>query len=141
MTELTNDELAEINHLIEKARSVVRPYRKGDDLIGDVGCALLSEQGNLYLGVCIAVGTGSSCAEPNAIGAMVTAGEYRIRKIVAVWTDGADTYVLSPCGHCRQFMIQVAKENLDTDVILDRDKVVKLADLLPYADWFHKIAG
>jgi hypothetical protein len=36
-------------------------------------------------------------------------------------------------------MLQVAKENLDAEVILDRDKVVKLANLLPYPHWFHKI--
>jgi cytidine deaminase len=135
MRDISNDEL------IEKALSVVRPYRHDDHLIGDVGCALISEQGNLYLGVCLDIGSGSFCAEPNAIGSMVTAGEYRIRKIVAVWTDGTDTYILSPCGHCRQFMLQVSLENLDTEVILDRDQVVRLRELLPYAEWFHKIAA
>ncbi len=128
MPEITNDEL------IQKARSVIHSRKSGDNLIGDVGCALLSAQGILYLGVCIDVGSGSLCAEPSAIAAMVTAGEYRIHKIVAVWTDGADTYVLSPCGHCRQFMLQVDKENLQAEVILDRDRVVKLGDLLPYPD-------
>jgi len=36
-------------------------------------------------------------------------------------------------------MYQTNKENLDTDVILDRNKVVKLKDLLPFYDWFHKV--
>jgi cytidine deaminase len=128
--------------LIEKAAAVVNPRKIGDDLMGDVGCALLTDQDHIYLGVCIDVGSGIGfCAEHSAIGAMVTAGEYRIKKIVAVWKDEHDTYILSPCGRCREFMRQIHPENLDAEVILDRDKVVKLADLLPYHDWFHKITS
>ena len=134
MTKITNSEL------IEKARSIVNPTRLNDYTIGDVGCALLTDQDNIYLGVCI--DTGSSigfCAEHSAIAAMVTAGEFRIAKIVAVWLDEAgETYILSPCGRCRQFIYQMNPENLRTEVILDHDKVAPLSDLLPYADWFHK---
>lgn len=135
MTQISNDEL------IEKAASIVNPRKVGDDLMGDVGCALVTDQENIYLGVCIDVGSGIGfCAEHSAISAMVTTGEYRIQKIVAVWKDEQGTvYVLSPCGRCRQFIYQVHKENIDTEVILDRDKVVRLAELLPYHDWFHKI--
>jgi cytidine deaminase len=46
-----------------------------------VGCALVTDKNNLYLGVCI--DTGSSigfCAEHSAIAAMVTTGEYKIKK-------------------------------------------------------------
>jgi cytidine deaminase len=75
MSEFTNEEL------IAKALSVVRPKRVNDHLIGDVGCALVSEGGNLYLGVCIDTGSSMGfCAEHAAIAAMVTAGEYRIHK-------------------------------------------------------------
>jgi cytidine deaminase len=127
--------------LIERAKSVVRPKRVGDYLIGDVGCALLSDTNQIYLGVCIDTGSSMGfCAEHSAIGAMVTAGEYKIRKIVAVWKDEQQhTYVLSPCGRCREFIRQVHEDNLETEVILGRDKVVRLADLLPYHDWFQKV--
>ena len=126
--------------LISKAAELIHPHRDGDHLMGDVGCALVSEKGDLYLGVCLDIGTGSYCAEPNAIGSMVTAGEYRIQKIVAVWKDehGA-LYVIPPCGHCRQYMLQVDPANISTQVILGRDKVVKLAELLPYHDLWQKI--
>ena len=134
MSEITNQEL------IEKAKSVVNPRKVGDYMMGDVGCALVTDMGNVYLGVCIDVGSGMGfCAEHSAIAAMVTAGEYRIQKIVAVWQDGSGTYVLSPCGRCREFMRQIHEDNLETGVILDSDKVVRLAELLPYHDWFHKI--
>jgi len=135
MSEITNDVL------IEQAKSVIRPKEVGDHLIGDVGCALLTDTNHIYLGVCI--DTSSSlgfCAEYSAIAAMVTAGEYRIRKIVAVWKDEQDhTYILSPCGRCREFIRQIHKDNIQTEVILDRNKVVTLAELLPYHDWFKKI--
>jgi cytidine deaminase len=133
---ITNDAL------IEKAAAVIRPKQVGDFTIGDVGCALVTDQNNLYLGVCI--DTSSSlgfCAEHSAIAAMITAGEYRIQKIVAVWKDAQHTYILSPCGRCREFIRQIHPDNIGTEVILDRDKVVKLAELLPYHDWFHKMQG
>ncbi len=134
MPNFTNDEL------IDKALSVLNPQQVGNRLFGDVGCALVSEQGNLYYGVCIDTGSGTGfCAEHSAIAAMVTAGEYRIRKIVAVWKDGETVCVLSPCGRCREFMRQVDPSNLETEVVMDSDKSLKLRELLPYHDWFQKI--
>jgi cytidine deaminase len=131
---MTNEEL------IERAASVINPRRVGDHLFGDVGCALVTDKGNVYLGVCIDVGSGIGfCAEHSAIAAMVTTGEYRIKKIVAVWQDEQDTFILSPCGRCREFMRQIDEQNIEAEVILDRDKVVRLAELLPHHDWFHKL--
>ena len=114
----------------------------GDRLFGDVGCALTTRDGNLYLGVCIDTASGTGfCAEHSAIAAMVTAGEYRIEKIVAVWKDdNGITYALPPCGRCREFLRQVDEGNLDTDVILDRGKVSKLKDLLPSHEWPEPLA-
>jgi len=126
--------------LIEKAKSVLHPQKVGSYLVGDVGCALLTDKNNIYLGVCIDSGSGMGfCAEHSAIAAMVTAGEYKIKKIVAVWQDDTGTYILSPCGRCREFIRQIDKDNLDTEVILATNKIVKLAELLPYHDWFQKI--
>ena len=51
MPEMTNEQL------IEKARSVINPHKLGDYLVGDVGCALVTDRGNVYLGVCIDVGS------------------------------------------------------------------------------------
>ncbi len=67
--------------LLESAGSVIRPYTLGEYTIGDVGCALVTDTGNIFLGVCIDIGSGMGfCAEHSAIAAMVTAGECRIRK-------------------------------------------------------------
>jgi cytidine deaminase len=129
--------------LIDKAKSVVNHRKFGENQAGQVGSALVTDKGNIYLGVCMDISSGIGfCAEHSAIAAMVTAGEYRIAKIVAVWKDNEGrTYILAPCGRCREFMRQIHADNLETEVIMDSDKVLKLADLLPYHDWFHLMSG
>ena len=136
MTNITNEEL------INDAIDVLNPKMVGDRLFGDVGCALVTEDGNLYRGVCIDTASGTGfCAEHSAIAAMVTASEYRIRKIVAVWKDDNGTvYVLPPCGRCREFMRQIDEGNLDTAVILGKDEESKLKDLLPRNEWPQPLA-
>ncbi len=129
--------LLENQELIKKAESVIKPTKVGDYLVGDVGCALVTEKGNVYVGVCIDVCSSMGfCAEHSAIAAMITTGEFKIKKIVAVWKDKeGKVKILPPCGRCREFIRQINNENLQTDVILS-DRVVKLAELLPYHDWF-----
>lgn len=135
MTEITNEDL------INKAISVINSQKIGEYTIGNVGSALISCKGNIYTGVCIDVGSGMGfCAEHNAIGSMTTTGEYKIKKIVAVCRDGkGDNFILPPCGRCREFISQIDKSNLETEVILEKNKTVKLKDLLPYYDWYCKI--
>jgi cytidine deaminase len=131
---MTNQEM------IDKAAAVLNPKMISDHWVGDVTCALLSEGGNIYLGVCMDIGSGIGfCAEHSAIAAMVTAGEYRIRKIVAVCRYEGELCILSPCGRCREFIHQIDAANLGTEVILDVDKVARLSELLPYHSWFHRV--
>ncbi|HRF47233.1 MAG TPA: cytidine deaminase [Anaerolineales bacterium] len=118
--------------LIARARTVLRPRRlSGDNSAGDVACALEADSGAIYLGVCIDVSSGIGfCAEHAAIAAMVTAGETRIRQIVAVWGDDV---VLPPCGRCREFMYQVDRDNFaGTQVILGQERREPLSALLPH---------
>lgn len=65
--------------LIKKAKSVILPQKNASGkLIADVGAALVTDKGEVYLGVCIDTIEGSGiCAERSAIAAMVTAGEYK----------------------------------------------------------------
>jgi cytidine deaminase len=131
MTNLTNHEL------IEKARTVLNPRELYlGNRAGDVACALLSAQGNLYLGVCLDIGSGIGfCAEHTAIAAMLTAGESVIDRIVAISADGK---VLPPCGRCRELMYEIDESNLtSTYVILDEARAVKLKELLPHP--FHEV--
>lgn len=122
--------------LIKLAASVINKIERDGVLIGDVGCALETTSGNIYTGICADTGSNVSCAEQNAIGAMITAGEFDIKRIVAVWKDNEDMiYVIPPCGNCRQLMREINEENLhQTEVILGKDKTELLKVLLPYYD-------
>ncbi|KQC14294.1 MAG: hypothetical protein APR63_14690 [Desulfuromonas sp. SDB] len=130
---MTNDEL------IQLAASVINPRKTDTGLFADVGCALLSIENKVYLGVCANSGSNVFCAEQNAIGSMITDSVYRIAKIVAVWKDQQNkVHVISPCGNCRQMMLEMDRENLNAEVILDKDKTVTLEELLPYHTWWKK---
>lgn len=120
----------EFLELMQKAKSVLNSRRLSEDgWAGSVAAALLTENGNVYQGVCIDVTSGMGfCAEHAAIAAMVTAGENRILKIVAVGKNGT----MPPCGRCREFISQIHDGNLDTQVMVSDDKVVTIRELLPY---------
>lgn len=126
------------NHeLIEKAKTVLNPRELYlGNRAGDVACALLSSKGNLYLGVCLDIGSGIGfCAEHTAIAAMLTAGESAIARIVAISVGGK---VLPPCGRCRELMYEIDESNLtSTEVILDEEKTVTLIELLPHP--YHEV--
>jgi bacterioferritin-associated ferredoxin len=63
---------------------------------------------------------------------MITAGEYEIEKIVAVWRNAEGAlFVGAPCGRCREFMRQIDERNLDAAVVLGMERTVKLRELLP----------
>jgi cytidine deaminase len=115
--------------LIDRARAVLNPRRLSRFVeVGGVGSALVTEAGNVYVGVCIDTACSMGfCAEHAAIASMITAGESRIATIVAVNWDGK---VLPPCGRCREFIYQVNGENGETRVILG-DRVARLSELLP----------
>jgi cytidine deaminase len=125
------------DELIDAAVAVLHPHRVGDRLFGDVASALVTEAGNVYVGVCIDTASGTGfCAEHAAIAAMVTAREYKIAKIVAVWRDEnrGPVHVLPPCGRCREFIHQIDPANVDTEVVLGRRRTTPLRDLLPETD-------
>jgi len=127
------------HELIEKAKSALNPRELYlGNRAGNVSCALLSSQGNLYLGVCIDLGSGIGfCAEHSAISAMITAGETAIDRVVAISEDGK---VLPPCGRCRELMYEIDQSNLNnTKVILAENQAVSLAKLLPHP--YHEVWG
>lgn len=116
--------------LIEKARSVLNPHKLAGGDAGDVAAALVTKDGNVYVGVCIDLGSGIGfCAEHSAVAAMITAGEQEVDKIVAVWQDE----ILSPCGRCREMLNQLHEDSIDkTIVVLGAENEVPLRALLPH---------
>ena len=119
----------EFTELYQKALEVLHPRQVSEDIeAGGVAAALVTDQGNVYQGVCIDTACSMGfCAEHAAIAAMLTAGENRVEKIVAVnWNRD----ILPPCGRCREFLMQLG--NPDALVLVAEDTVVKVKDLLPY---------
>ena len=87
---------------------------------------ILTKRGNIYVGVCIDTAcTLGMCAERNAIANMITNGESQIDKVVAVMPDGR---VGSPCGACREYMMQLDKNSGEIEILLDLEtkKTVRL---------------
>ena len=123
------------NQLYNAARKVqndrtVSPFIEA----GGVAAAILTRQGNIYVGVCIDTAcTLGMCAERNAIANMITNGESQIEKVVAVMPDGS---VGSPCGACREFMMQLDKNSGEIEILLELEtqKSIKLKELIP--DWW-----
>jgi cytidine deaminase len=99
-----------------------------------VGAAVLCSSGKVYVGINIeACGYGPR-AEPIAIGAALSQGDKQILTTVSVCrADDDETHysVLSPCGNCRQLVLDYAP---DSHVIVrNNEKTVKAKakDLLP----------
>lgn len=132
-----NVTLVKNQDLIASAAERLRPRKYEGRLFGDVAASLVTPDGEVYRGICLDTGSGTGfCAEHAAIAAMVTAGEYRIARIVAVWRGEAGAlHVVAPCGRCREFIRQVHVENLQTEVVLGPDRHTLLRNLLPESDW------
>lgn len=101
---------------------------------GGVAAAILTEAGNIYVGVCIDTScTLGMCAERNAIANMITNGESKIKKLVAVMSSGA---LGMPCGACREFLMQLDRDSGEIEILKDAEtyEVVTLRSLVP--DWW-----
>lgn len=99
---------AEDQRLIEAARDVLR--RNYRPIRHTVGAAVLCSSGRIYTGINVEACGYGPCAEPIAIGAAFTNGERDILAIVAVCKRGDEYPVLSPCGNCRQLLVDYAPE-------------------------------
>ena len=123
------NELYQAARRVQNARTV-SPFIEA----GGVAAAILTKQGNVYVGVCIDTAcTLGMCAERNAIANMITNGESRIDKVVAVMPDGS---IGAPCGACREYMMQLDRDSGDIEILLDlaTQRTVKLRELMP--DWW-----
>ncbi|HLJ53585.1 MAG TPA: cytidine deaminase [Chthonomonadaceae bacterium] len=117
--------------LIAEARACAGQFTLSQPWLtaGSVAAALVTEDGNLYTGICLELACGiGCCAEHSAIAAMLNSRETVIKKIVAVTIVD----ILAPCGRCRELMVQVDAQNLDAEVILPLGEVRTVRELLPY---------
>jgi len=101
---------------------------------GGVSAAILTNNGNVYTGVCIDTACSlGMCAERNAIANMITNGESKIAKLVCCTNDGN---MVLPCGVCREFLMQLDENSAEIEILVDLDtmKTITLGELIP--DWW-----
>lgn len=109
---------------------VISPFIEG----GQVSAAILTKKGNVYTGICLdTASTLGICAERNAIFNMLTNGESQIVKIVCVMSNGD---VGTPCGACRELIMQLDRDSKDIQILIDKNeyKTVTMDKLMP--DWW-----
>ncbi|MFD1623265.1 cytidine deaminase [Azospirillum griseum] len=125
----------QLERLIDAARAVRlnahAPYSKFK-----VGAAILGESGRIFVGANVenAAYPQGQCAESSAIGAMVAAGDRRIRVIVVMGGEPGDP-LCTPCGGCRQRIREFAAADTPIHVCDPaglRQSFV-LNDLLPHS--------
>ena len=111
--------------------------RKISDYVqaGGVAAAIEAGSGRIYTGVCVEAACALGiCAERNAIFSMITNGESRIRRVIAVGWDGR---AMPPCGACRELMSELMPEDFRSiEIMLDYEngRIVSLGDLTP--EWW-----
>ena len=121
------------------AAKAVQNQRKISDYVeaGGVATAIQSESGRIYTGVCVDTAcTLGICAERNAIFQMLTNGEHRITRVLAVMPNGKTG---APCGACRELMVQLDPQRYrDIQIMLDYEgeKIITLGELTP--EWWIK---
>lgn len=126
--------MEEIWNKLYDAAKAVQNYHKISNYIeaGGVAAAIESESGKIYTGVCVdTASTLGICAERNAMFNMITNGEYRIKRVLAIMPNGKCG---APCGACREFMVQlIADDYGDIEIMIDyeNNKIMKLKDLTP----------
>ncbi len=101
-----------------------------------VGAAIVDDRGDVHTGCNVenAAYPEGNCAEANAIGAMVAAGGKRISVIAAVG-GGDDLEFCTPCGGCRQSILEFSDENTCIILINGEGEIQKYSidELLPLA--------
>lgn len=121
------------SRLYDAARAVLNPRKISEWMeAGGVAAAVEAESGRIYTGVCVdGACTLGVCAERNAIFNMITNGESRIKRVIAVGWDGR---AMPPCGACRELMAQLMpKDYQGIEIMLNTEKneIVTLGALTP----------
>lgn len=117
--------------LIKKAKSLVSEKSIRGGFVKEVGCALITQKGRMFVGVNLDLACGIGfCAEHTAISQMITkTDETHIKTIVSAKKN----QVLPPCGRCRELMNLLDSKNMETEIIMEHNKKMKLKELLPHS--------
>lgn len=127
MNNLSAEDLA----LLDEASNVIKDNFDDVKFKNTVGAAVRCVNGNVYTGVNM-YSLHGACAEVIAIGTAISCGEREFECVVAVGGNQSDL-VYSPCGNCRQFLLDYAPNCRVIVTTKDGRKKVKITELLPYA--------
>jgi len=122
---LTEDDQALVAAAVDTLRARYTPSRHS------VAAAVRCAGGAVFTGVNLNGTAFGPCAEPVAIGAALTAGQADIVAIVAVCRREDAYHVLSPCGNCRQLMLDYAPDAMVILSVGGKPAKALARDLLP----------
>ena len=119
--------------MYQVAKSIQNERRISDYIeAGSVAAAILTAEGKIHTGVCIdTCSTLGICAERNAIFNMITNGEQKIKRVLAIMPNGKTG---TPCGACRELMVQLMPNDYkEIEIMLDYEnkKVITLGEITP----------
>lgn len=100
--------------------------------LGSVGCALINENGDIFLGKNLDMSCSlGMCAERNAISTALTSSLSPIKRLICVHKSGK---IITPCGACVEFMKQMDFLTKDIEIIISLDpiKTLKLNQLVSH---------
>lgn len=121
----TSEEKALIQKAIEAKDRSYSPYSRFP-----VGAALLTVEGEVFVGTNVENGSYglSMCAERAAIVSAVSRGYRKFRSITIVSNQKEPT---SPCGACRQFMVEFGNFEV---ILVGDERIVRTTsyELLPF---------
>lgn len=100
-----------------------------------VVAAVESEDGKIFTGFCIesASGVMNLCAERvAALNMYINTGKTKIKRLI-VFRDNPPHNGGMPCGACREFLMQLDKDNKDMEILTDYETrtTIKLSEVLP----------
>lgn len=116
---------------IEYHREDVSPFIVAHHVVS----AVESEDGEIFTGFCIesASGVMNLCAERvAALNMYMNTGKTKIKRLIA-FRDIPPHNGGMPCGACREFLMQLNKDNKDIEILTDYEtrRTIKLSEVLP----------
>jgi cytidine deaminase len=97
-----------------------------------VGAVLVAESGNLYTGTNVENSSYglTNCAERSAVFTAISEGERKFKTIVLT-SDAKD--FITPCGACRQVLMETCGSNLEVVMSNAENeiRILRLSELLP----------
>ncbi len=114
-----------------QARRRISPFIE----TGSAASAILTDKGNIYLGISIDTATNSGiCSEFNAISNMITSGEIKIVKMLTILRDGV---ISTPCNSCLEFLMMLNRDSENIEILTDYNPIstIMLRKLCP--NWWQ----